>query len=324
MNATTTILILISAYCVCSMAYVYAIRGNDRFESFKQYMRKGWPIFNPFNCWLYIFTKGASARFDITGSKEFEALTQITDNLDVIREEALALLEQDIYASVGKEGAISHNDVGFRTFHKYGWRKFYINWYGYQHPSAARLCPKTQSVLAEIPQVNGAMFTILPPGGKLTRHTDPLACSLRYHLGISTPNSSDCFISVDGEHLVWEDGKAFIFDETLVHYVKNNTNQSRLILMCDVERPMYFPGRIFNSVYKLFTRMTVVANTEEDRVGAINRLFASVQPIMGWGKRLKKKNRPLYKTLSFILNIALLILLASVLYLLLSFFARLF
>ena len=43
------------------------------------------------------------------------------------------------------------------------------------------------------------MFAVLPPGGKLGAHRDPFAGSLRYHLGLVTPNSDKCRILVDGQ-----------------------------------------------------------------------------------------------------------------------------
>ena len=42
------------------------------------------------------------------------------------------------------------------------------------------------------------MFAELPPGSRLVRHRDPYAGSLRYHLGLLTPNDPGCFIEVDG------------------------------------------------------------------------------------------------------------------------------
>jgi hypothetical protein len=94
--------------------------------------------------------------------------------------------------------------------------------------SAMRLCPKTMALLAQVPEVRGAMFSILPPGAELSLHADPLACSLRYHLGLSTPNCDECHIVVDGTRCSWRNGQDFVFDETYPHYAQNNTDTSRL------------------------------------------------------------------------------------------------
>lgn len=64
------------------------------------------------------------------------------------------------------------------------------------------------------------------------------AGSLRYHLGLVTANRDACFISVDGNRYYWRDGEGLLFDETYIHFVENNTDETRLVLLCDVERPL--------------------------------------------------------------------------------------
>src|SRR4051812_49977658 len=81
-------------------------------------------------------------------------------------------------------------------------------------------------------------FAMLPPGGDLGRHRDPFAGSLRYHLGLVTPNNDRCRIFVDGQPYAWRDGEAVLFDETFIHWAENRTDVDRLILFCDVERPL--------------------------------------------------------------------------------------
>ena len=100
------------------------------------------------------------------------------------------------------------------------------------------LCPRTVALVQSIPTINGAMFAMLPAGGDLGRHRDPFAGSLRYHLGLVTPNSDACRIFVDGEPYSWRDGEAVMFDETFIHWAENRTDVDRLILFCDVERPL--------------------------------------------------------------------------------------
>ena len=76
------------------------------------------------------------------------------------------------------------------------------------------LCPVTTELLKGIPNIKAAMFASLPPGSRLPRHRDPYAGSLRFHMGLITPNSPDCYINVDGETYYWRDGEAVVFDET--------------------------------------------------------------------------------------------------------------
>lgn len=47
--------------------------------------------------------------------------------------------------------------------------------------------------------VKGAMFVLFPGGSHLNPHRDPFGGSLRYHLGLSTPNPDNRRIYADGQ-----------------------------------------------------------------------------------------------------------------------------
>jgi beta-hydroxylase len=294
-------MLTIVAFCIGSMVYVYALRGEARWAGVGEYIRKGWPLFTPFNSLLYIFTK-PRARPPIMDMGLYPELAELQENWEVIRDEAVALMEGGGFDSISDPDSASFYDIGFRTFYKYGWTKFYLNWYGYTHESAKRTCPKTLALLRKIPSINGAMFSLLPPSGKLTRHLDPVACSLRYHLGLKTPNHDDCYISVDGQTHSWRDGQPLLFDVTYLHFVHNDANANRLILMCDVDRPMSWFGRLINWPYKQLLRTTVVPNTDEDRRGFANLVFSGIAPILAKSKRLKETNLIAYKALKYTVN----------------------
>jgi beta-hydroxylase len=146
------------------------------------------------------------------------------------------------------------------------------------------------------------MFSILPPTGQLTRHLDPVACSLRYHLGLDTPNDDACYISVDGQNYSWRDGEALLFDVTYLHFAQNDADKPRLILMCDIDRPMTWFGHLLNWPYKLLMRATVVPNTDQDQRGFANRVFSKLVPILQKSKQLKETNLPAYKALKYTVN----------------------
>jgi len=316
---TNLIMLGLLAFCIGSMSYAYAIRGDARWTSFGEYIRKGWPIFTPFNCLLYLFTK-PKARSAIMDMDQYPELAELQENWETIRDEAMALVAEGGFDSITDPDSASYYDIGFRTFYKYGWTKYYINWYGYTHKSAKRSCPKTVELLSKIPSVNGAMFSMLPPGGQLTRHLDPVACSLRYHLGLDTPNHDDCYISVDDQKYSWRDGEPLLFDVTFLHFVHNDAHKPRLILMCDIDRPMSWFGRFLNWPYKALMRATVVPNTDEDQRGFANRVFSWTVPMLERSKRLKETNLIAYKALKYTVNTTLFLILAGLIWLVIKFF----
>lgn len=296
-----SIIAVVLSFALGSMAYVYRVRGTVRYDTLSEYLRKSWPIFAPLNCLLYMFTEKRAQR-PIMDLQQFPELEEIRKNWELIRREAIALYEGGNFETAKDPNSVAHHDVGFRTFYKYGWSKFYLRWYGYTHDSARRLCPETAKLLEKIPAVNGAMFSLLPVGSKLTRHADPIACSLRYHLGISTPNDDRCYINIDGTNYSWRDGEALLFDETYLHFAFNNSDRYRLILMCDVERPTNLIGTLINLVYKQLMKWTVVPNMDGDRRGLANRVMGSLAPVFARSKELKKTNRNAYRVLKYSVN----------------------
>ncbi len=231
---------------------------------------------------------------------QFPALRLLIEAWETIRDEGLALREQG-----GIRAATGDNDLGFHTFFKRGWTRFYLTWYGETPASARRTCPRTVALLESIPEIKGAMFAVLPAGALLGRHRDPFAGSLRLHLGLATPNDDRCWIAVDGVRRSWRDGEAMLFDETYVHEARNETDRDRLILLADVERPLVEPMRTVNRwVMGAVMRQTVTQNEAGEPVGLLNRAFGPVYALLKLGKPLKARNRKLYYTLKRVVTAA--------------------
>jgi beta-hydroxylase len=304
---------VLMAYAAGCLLYVYRWRGQTRYATLKQFLRKSWPIFAPLNCVLYMTTRDF-ARKPVLDSSYLKNISVLKEHWRTIRDEGLALQSIDAFEAARAPGSVGYYDIGFRTFYKRGWSKFYLKWYGTNHRSAIRLCPHTMSLLERVPEVRGAMFAVLPAGSELTIHADPLACSLRYHLGLSTPNSAACHIIVDGIRCIWQDGQDFVFDETYPHLAHNDTETSRLILLCEVQRPMNLLGRTFNWFYSIIARGTLVPNTPEDRRGVVSALFAALAPLQEKAQRLRASRRSLYTLCKVSLNMTLLAILILMLF----------
>jgi beta-hydroxylase len=244
----------------------------------------------PINMFMHLFSKVPSTPY--IPVREFPELSVLQENWPTIREEGLRLIElKKIKASE------QNNDAGFNSFFKTGWKRFYLKWYDASHPSAERMCPQTYALLQGIPSVKAAMFAELPPGAKLNPHRDPFAGSMRYHLGLATPNDDRCFIEVDGQRYSWRDGQGVIFDETYIHWAENASDSDRLILFCDVERPMRFGWMQAVNRWLGRTMMTAAASPNEsgDQTGLVSKLFR-ISYVMGqYRRRYKAWNKTAYK-----------------------------
>jgi beta-hydroxylase len=290
-------LTVVALYLACIL--VVHFRGHVRHSFWGQVFDHS-GLLAPVNVFLYAFSAVPNKPY--IPLSHFPQLEPLREHAATIRAEGLALM-----AHARMKAPDQKDDAGFNSFAKSGWKRFYLKWYGDAHPSAQRLCPRTTELLAGIPDVSAAMFATLPPGAVLNPHKDPFAGSMRYHLGLVTPNDDGCFIDVDGQSYSWRDGEGVVFDETFVHTAENRTDVERLILFCDVARPMrYGFARRFN---RWFGRHVVAAasspNEPGDRTGLINRLFFLSDRAGQLRRRFKAWNRNAYQATKAGLAVAL-------------------
>lgn len=301
-------LIIKTVICIYLISILYMhFRGRERLPLLRQLVNHS-SIFAPYNALMYLFSSIPAKPY--LDRDRFPELDVFKENWEVIRDEGQKLFEEGYIRD-----ALHNNEAGFGSFFKKGWTRFYLTWYDGSLPSAVEHCPKTLELLSKVPNVKGAMFTMLPPHSHLNRHRDPYGGSIRYHLGLDTPNSADCYINVDGERYAWHNGDDVVFDETYVHWVRNDTDHHRLIFFCDVERPLRSSlltrfNRWFSA---LLGRATAPQNVEGERVGAINRAYTVFiqfgNTIGGYVRQFKRAYPQAYRILKPVLAIVLVILL---------------
>ena len=269
------------------------LRGRERHKFHKQLTDHS-TFVAPYNALMYGFSAVPNEPYiDLA---KFPELTPLQREWKTIRDEALKLFDEGhIRASSG------YNDLGFNSFFRRGWKRFYLKWYDAPLESARALCPRTVQLVQSIPNVNGAMFAMLPAGSDLGRHRDPFAGSLRYHLGLVTPNNDRCHIVVDGVSYSWRDGEGVMFDETFIHWAENRTDTDRLILFCDVERPLRnrLLTRFNHWMERTVVRATQTENVPGDKVGLLNRIFGWAYYVRLPGKALKRWNKYAYYAAKF-------------------------
>ncbi|MBI2214467.1 MAG: aspartyl/asparaginyl beta-hydroxylase domain-containing protein [Acidobacteria bacterium] len=277
----------ILAALVASATYVH-FRGRVR-HRFGRQITDHSTFMAPYNAMMYLFS--AIPTTPLAELERFPNLRILIDNWETIRDEAIALRDEGEIRAAAKV-----EDLAFNSFFRYGWKRFYLKWYDDYLPSARARCPKTIALVDQIPEIHAAMFAYLPPGGELRPHRDPFGGSLRYHLGLATPNSDLCRIYVDDQVYSWRDGEAVLFDETYIHSVKNETGAGRVIFFCDVERPLR--SRVITAINRFMIRHVVKAsqtrNVEGEKVGALNKVFGAVYAINTTTRKLKESHYRLY------------------------------
>lgn len=133
------------------------------------------------------------------------------------------------------------------------WKTFILYIYGNKVEKNTVRCPQTTRLLSQIPGMQTAFFSIFAGGKQLPIHWGPYKGLLRYHLGLLVPQPPDsCGIWVNGITAHWEPGKSLVFDDTYKHYAWNHSEQDRVVLFVDFERPL---PRLFGALNRAFIRL---------------------------------------------------------------------
>ena len=111
-------------------------------------------------------------------------------------------------------------------------------------PQAENLarCPKTTEALkaVEMAEIGGlcpnAMFSALAPHTEIPPHHGETNARLVVHLPLIVPEH--CTYRVGFERRQWEVGKVLIFDDTLEHTARNDSDEVRVVLIFDVWNPL--------------------------------------------------------------------------------------
>lgn len=127
------------------------------------------------------------------------------------------------------------------------WKTFWLLAPGMEPEENRQRCPKTWEAVQSIPGLRTVMFSILAPGKHIPAHRGPYNGVLRYHLALMVPEEREkCRIRIDDQFYAWEEGKGIIFDDSYNHEVWNETDETRVVLFIDFERPLTGYAKILN------------------------------------------------------------------------------
>ncbi len=207
-------------------------------------------IGKPFVRWLDDLMAASSTVGDVAilDNRHFPWVEGFQDATPAIRKELDAVLaNKESIPSIGQiqpdQDNISDQD----------WKAFFF--FGYKQPSESNCarCPETTRALRRIQGLNSAFFSILAPGKHIPRHRGLSKGQLRGHLALKVPEEREsCRMDIDGNPMLWTEGRFFAFDDSLKHEVWNDTSEERVALIIDFERPMRWPGRL---AYRLMWTM---------------------------------------------------------------------
>jgi aspartyl/asparaginyl beta-hydroxylase (cupin superfamily) len=137
------------------------------------------------------------------------------------------------------------------------WKSFFLYGFGIPLERNCVQAPATTEILGRVPGIQTAFFSILAPGYHIPAHTGITKAVLRVHLGLIIPKEREkCRIRVGDQIKAWQAGKAFVLDDTYEHEVWNDTDEERVILLFDFDRPMRFGGRMVSRLFLQLMKLT--------------------------------------------------------------------
>jgi len=137
------------------------------------------------------------------------------------------------------------------------WKTFFLYGFGTPLGHNSVQAPVTTEILSRVPGIQTAFFSILAPGYHIPAHTGITKAVLRVHLGLIIPREREkCRIRVGDQIKAWQEGKLFVLDDTYEHEVWNDTEDERVILLFDFDRPMRFGGRLVSKLFLQLMKLT--------------------------------------------------------------------
>ena len=198
--------------------------------------------------------------------RDFAWTAVLRDNWQAIRAEAeqVALRE----AAVPSLATISPDHRSIAEVGK--WRSFFLFGYGYAIEENLARCPRTAEVIAQIPGLNSAFFSILAPGTHIPDHRGVTKGLITCHLGLVVPKDGDVRMRVKDRIVRWSEGETLVFDDTYRHEVWNDTSGTRVVLLIQFERPLRQPGKWFADLFLGFVRRSAFVQEARENLESWN------------------------------------------------------
>ena len=176
--------------------------------------------------------------------EDFPFFRELEARTGVIRAELLAALEHD---KEKFEPYIAYNpgepvNQWAELDHSDRWSTLQLWRYGEPLQRNLDRCPETAKALDSAPLANidgvcpNALFSALAPHTHIPPHNGESNARLVAHLPLIVPDN--CMLRVGFETREWEVGKVLVFDDTLEHEARNDSDELRVVMIFDVWNPL--------------------------------------------------------------------------------------
>ncbi len=173
---------------------------------------------------------------------DFPWLEPIEAATDAIRDEFIGVLnaEEGFTPYISYPQDVPHNQFA-ELNNSPRWSAFHLHKMGQRIEENAAKCPRTMLTLDGAPQPDqpgrtpSAMFSLLKPRTTIPAHAGVTNTRLVTHLALIIPDN--CQFRVGNEVRQWVPGKAWVFDDTIEHEARNDSDKLRVVLIFDIWHP---------------------------------------------------------------------------------------
>jgi aspartate beta-hydroxylase len=173
---------------------------------------------------------------------DFPWLDAVEAATDDIREELRAVMREDsAFAPYVQSVPGRPRPQGNAMLDNPDWGAFYLWKDGALVPENAARCPRTLAALEGVPLCRlpdrspSILFSMLRPHTRIPPHNGLVNTRLICHLPLIVPPG--CGFRVGNDTREWEEGKAWVFDDSIDHEAWNDSDRTRVILLFEIWRP---------------------------------------------------------------------------------------
>ena len=178
----------------------------------------------------------------------FPWMAELESSTDVIRDELVGLLAEgrDQFRPYVQHPAGAPLEQWAELNHSPRWSTYFLWEHGRPVAAHCERCPRTAAVLGRLPMAElpnfspTAMFSCLEARTTIPPHCGETNTRLIVHLPLIVP--AGCWFRVGNETRDWRYGKAFVFDDTIEHEARNDSDELRVVLIFDVWNPFLDPA----------------------------------------------------------------------------------
>jgi aspartyl/asparaginyl beta-hydroxylase (cupin superfamily) len=130
--------------------------------------------------------------------------------------------------------------------HSRRWNSYFLWCNGAPVSQHLARCPETAKALDAVGMTDigglcpNAMFSALAPHTRIPPHHGETNARVIVHLPLIVPNN--CSYRVGFEHRSWKVGEVLIFDDSIEHEARNDSDELRVVLIFDVWNPLLSPA----------------------------------------------------------------------------------